>query len=229
MLKAIQALLRKDSIMSDVVERLAQMVADSEYVCRHGWEACAGRVVTATTREPLRAYDKAVNKGEREIRRKVAEHLSINPGEDVSGCLAVLLMAKDIERIGDHGRNIFNIAAAQQEALTGYRYFLDMDALTGKLFPQFSLLQRAIVESSEQQAHTLLHHYAGLKQNIKELQAKLFNDCALVGAEAVNTTLLCRYLKRINAHLGNAASGVIFPLENIDFVSRGLKAEEKDR
>jgi len=45
----------------------------------------------------------------------------------------------------------------------------------------------------------------------------------------VATTLIARYLKRVNAHIGNTASGVIFPLENIDFVSRGLKEEEKDR
>ena len=51
------------------------------------------------------------------------EHLSGSPGQDVSGCLAIVLMAKDLERLGDHCRNIYELASKSHRpvhALPGY-------------------------------------------------------------------------------------------------------------
>jgi phosphate uptake regulator len=184
--------------------------------------------VVETAAPEIKAHDKAINRNERDIRRLTVEHLSINPGEDVSGCLAVLIMAKDVERIGDHGRNIFGVAARLDTPLTGFRLFDPlqcMQAETGEMLPK---LQRAVLESSEEIAHEILAAYKERKKEAKALAEQL-HTTEMPSREAVATTLLTRFLTRINAHIGNAASGVIFPLENIDFVSRGLRQEEKDR
>jgi len=34
----------------------------------------------------------------------------------------------------------------------------------------------------------------------------------------VATALLSRYLKRINSHISNFATGIVYPLDEIDFV-----------
>ena len=63
-----------------------------------------------------------------------------------------------------------------------------------------------------------------IKKELKEIQGGLFLS-DLRGEEAVASTLLTRFLMRVNAHAANAASAVMFPLENIDFVGRGLREE----
>jgi phosphate uptake regulator len=227
MLKEISALWKDDSIMREVVQKLGDMVSDAEYVYTHAWEACTGQAVVENTKGPLREHDKAVNRGERDIRRKVVQHLTINPGQDASGCMAVMIMAKDIERIGDHGRNIFNVATQCGCEIPEIKAFDRINAANAHIAGLFPKLRRAILESDEKVTHEILDQYKANKRETKDLLAAL-PDMDMAGREAVATTLLARYHMRVNAHIGNAASGVIFPLENIDFVSRGLKQEEKD-
>jgi phosphate uptake regulator len=227
MLKKIRALWKDDSLMGEVVQTLGNMVSDAEYVYTHAWEACTGQAVIEATKGPLAQHDKAVNRGEREIRRKVVEHLTINPGQDASGCMAVMIMAKDIERIGDHGRNIFNVAARITCDIPEFMIFDRLAAVHGRIGELLPDLNRAILDSDEVLTHDILRRYTENKQEAKKLIGSL-PDLDVPGREAVASTLLCRFHVRVNAHIGNAASGVIFPVENIDFVSRGLKREEKD-
>jgi phosphate uptake regulator len=239
MLKEIAELWRDSKLMQEVIQKLAEMVADSEYVFVHAWEVCRGQAVASETKGPLREHDRAVNRNEREIRRMLVEHLSINPGKDTSGCLALLIMAKDAERLGDHGRNIFDVAARAEGKLREVGLFNDLDGVCERIARVFPVLQRAILDSDEALAHEILDLYQGIKEDLKGLQDKLFDadlglQQSLFGADlsapqAVMTTLMVRYLMRINAHMGNIASGIIFPIQNIDFVSRGLKEEQKDR
>lgn len=224
MLRDIAALWQKNSLMMGAVQTLGEMVGEVTYVYTHAWEVCVGKAVAEAIAEDVRASDKAVNKGERRIRRTVVEHLNLNPGKDVSGCLALMIMAKDVERIGDHARNIFGLGAALDAPLTGYALFGEMAAVQEKIEGELRDLQRAVTESSDSVAREILESYQNTKVALKTLQSRLFTE-QFAGEEAVVTALLTRALTRINAHLGNAASGVVFPLEDIDFVNRGLRRE----
>jgi phosphate uptake regulator len=228
MLEAIRKLWEDDSVMVDVLRMLAHMVDDAKYVYTHAWEVCTGQAVAEKTEAPLREHDKAVNRSEREVRRKVLGHLSINPGKDVSGCMAVMIIARDVERLGDHCRNIYGVGARLPAPVTTFALFKEFDALQRGIEEQFDPLKRAILDSNEKVAHEILERYQALKKQGKALQDKLFTT-NMASGEAVASTLLTRFFLRINAHIGNATSGVIFPLENIDFVSRGLRQEEAEK
>jgi len=226
MLKKITAMWKNDSMMRDIIRKLAQMVADSEYIYTHAWEVCTGQAVADKTESPLREHDGEVNRGEREIRRLILEHLSINPGRDLSGCLAVMIMAKDVERVGDHSRNMFGTGSRYEGNISDLPLFDQMNAIQksiGELLPK---LQRAILDSSEVLAHEILASYQKIKVRIKDLQDALFK-AEMTVPQAIVSALLTRTLMRLNAHIGNAASGIVFPLQNIDFVSRGLREEEE--
>lgn len=226
MLKAIRALWKSGGLMEQAIDELVQMVADVEYVYTHAWEVCTGQAVADKTADPLKEHDKAVNRGERKIRRLIAEHLAINPGEDVSGCLALLIMAKDIERAGDHGRNVYGIGAGLNRSITGFRLFDRLDEARGGIGALLPDLRRAIRDSDEEIAHDILARYQEQKKRLKDLQTMLFASDLPSTLEAVASAYLVRALTRVNAHLGNATTGIIFPIENIDFVSRGLKKEQ---
>ena len=214
--------------MREVIDTLDTMVGDADYVVTHAWETCTGQAVTERVGPLIRDRDKAVNRGERKIRRLVVEHLSLNPGQDVSGCLAMLLIAKDVERIGDHGRNLFDVADRLSGRVPEFHFFSEMNGLYGELAQMLTLLRRAVSESNAETARAILDRYVQIKPRMKAFIPGLY-DAGLPCDEAVATTLLARSLRRIIAHTGNAASGIVFPVETIDFISHGLADEAKDR
>ena len=227
MFRKLKMLWQDAGLMKDVVEKLAMMVNDAEYVASRAWEVCAGQAVAEATEKPLKEHDKNINRTEREVRRLTLEHLGINPGQDASGCLAVMLIAKDLERMGDHGTNMFAVAKQLRTPFHETPFFEPIQASWKALAPQFGRLERAIRDSDEEVANEVLDHYQAIKKGVKETHLALLQSDA-PASQAVPAMLINRYLRRMNAHMGNAATGVIFPLENIDFVSRGLKQAEKD-
>ena len=227
MLKALKELWTHSSIMPQAVEELADMLANSAAVYRSAWGVCAGEAVADKVKASLTEHDRDVNKGERSIRRMLVEHLNINPAHDVSGALAVMNMAKDIERIGDYSRNIYGIASRLDRPGSELALFEDMKGIHQQLESYFPKLERAIRDSNENIAHEILENYQNSKKDLKALQKKLFQTEMPV-REAVASALLTQCFVRINAHLGNTASGLVFPLENIDFVSRGLREEANE-
>jgi phosphate transport system protein len=226
LLKEIAKAWRKQELMQHALEVLGQMISDAEYVFTHAWEACLGQAVLDATAKPIREHDKNVNRGEREVRRILVEHLTINPGQDVAGCLALMTMAKDTERLGDHGRNIFAMAIKTDGKVRNYRFCPQLDEVHKRIQPLFQKLHDAVLRSDEKLTHEVLAGYQTNKNMIKNLQTQVL-DSDLQGLEAMATILLVRYFKRTNGHLGNIASGIIFPIENIDYVSRGLRQEQK--
>jgi len=227
MLKIIAQCWQDGGLMHDVIERLAQMISDVEYVYTHAWEVCKGQAVIDATKGPIKEHDRAVNRQEREIRRLLLQHLTINPGEDASGCLAVMSMAKDIERIGDLAEDIFRLGVRVDGQATELKYFERLDALQQQIAPNLPLLERAVRESSDELANEILDAYKAAKPECRQLREDLFGD-SLPTRETAATVLMIHTFARINAHIGNTATGIIFPLENIDFVSRGLRQQEKE-
>ena len=61
-------------------------------------------------RERVYSLDREINEAEKEIRRRILEHLSFNPKEDISLCLVLMSIVKDAERIGDYSKNLYEVS-----------------------------------------------------------------------------------------------------------------------
>ena len=59
--------------------------------------------------------DKKLNVFEIQIRKKVFEHLSMNPKKDLAFSLIIIDVARDIERVGDFSKNIFKHSFTYQK------------------------------------------------------------------------------------------------------------------
>ena len=79
----------------------------------------------------------------------------------------------------------------------------------------------AILAGDEVKAREILKDYKIIKEECNKILHDLFSE-DLPAREAVTTALLSRYLKRINSHMSNIASGVILPMDKIDFVRGDL-------
>jgi len=151
----------------------------------------------------------------------IAEHLSIHPRQDISGCLAMMSLVKDAERIGDHSKNIFEIAIVLQGVFEEMKYLEHLSSIQKRIADRFPLLKGAFLESDEDAAKRILNDYGAIKADCNKILSDLLSE-EMPTREAVAMTLLSRYLKRINSHMSNIASGLVYPLDQIDFVRGGI-------
>lgn len=221
MLKEIIALWKGETFMQKVVREFGEMLSDDEYLYTLAWEAFLGRADIERTMKPFYEKDISVNKREREIRRMLAEHLSIHPRQDISGCLAMMSLVKDAERIGDHSKNIFEIAIVLRGVFGEMKYIERLSSIQKRIADRFPLLRGAFLESDEDAAKRILNDYGAIKAECNKILSELLSE-EMPTREAVATALLSRYLKRINSHMSNIASGLVYPLDQIDFVRGGI-------
>ena len=221
MLKEIIALWKGETFMEKVVREFGGMLSDDEYLYTLAWEAFLGRADIEQTMKPFYEKDISVNKREREIRRMLAEHLSIHPRQDISGCLAMMSLVKDAERIGDYSKNIFEIAIVLPGVFEEMKYLERLSSIQKRIADRFPLLKGAFLESDEDAAKKILDDYGAIKAECNKILSDLLSE-EMPTRKAVATTLLSRYLKRINSHMSNIASGLVYPLDQIDFVRGGI-------
>ena len=217
MLKQVMALWKSESFMKRVVEKFGEMISDDEYLFTCAWEVFMGRAVIDQIKQPFYDKDISVNNGEREIRRMLVEHLSLHPRHDISGSLVMMSLVKDAERIGDYSKNIFEVGIMLEGPIKDMKYLERLSSTQRKIADHFPQLKMAFLESEAHIAGEILKDYAPIKSECNGILRDLFSE-ELSTREAVATALLYRYLKRINSHMSNIASGIIYPLDQIDFV-----------
>ena len=217
MLKDVIALWKGERFIKKVVEKFGEMLSDDEYLFARAWEVFMGQVAIDQIKQPFYDKDIAVNSREREIRRMLTEHLSLRPKHDVPGCLVMMSLIKDAERIGDYAKNIFEVGVMFRGATKGMKYLERLSSIQRKIADRFPQLREAFLESDENIAMKILKDYAPIKGECNRMLHDLFSE-QLATDEAVATALLSRYLKRINSHMSNIASGIVYPLDQIDFV-----------
>ena len=221
MFKQIIALWQGEKFMKKVVEAFGEMISDAEYVFTRSWEVFMGKAEVTELQQSIHDKDHAINNYEREIRKMILEHLSINPSQDIAGCLAMISLVKDAERIGDYAKNIFELGTMLHGTVKGMKYLETLSSTQKKIRLRFPQLKQAFLESDQNIAKEILKDYAPIKSECNTILHDLFEE-ELSTREAVATALLSRYLKRINSHISNIASGIIYPLDQIDFVSGDL-------
>ncbi|MFC1949981.1 PhoU domain-containing protein [Chloroflexota bacterium] len=204
-------------LMKKALNMFGDMLGNCDYLLTQAWETSATQDVIDRIPQSFYDVDIATNNQEREIRQLLLEHLSLHPTHDTSGCLALMSLVKDAERIGDYAKNIFEVAVLNKGTIKDIKYFERISAAEQRIASQLPLLKQAFMESDEKLAEEILKNYTPIKRECDYMLQDLYKD-QLSTQEAVATALLSRYLKRINSHLSNIASGIIYPLNEIDFV-----------
>jgi phosphate transport system protein len=217
MTSEIVNMLRGSNLVKKAIDLFIKMINGDEYLYNEAW-----RVITTEEtidRIPQSFYDKdiQVNNQEKEIRRLLFEHLSIRPGHDTSGCLALMSLIKDAERIGDYSKNIFEAGILYEGNIRNMKFFERIVPTQKKISDSLSVLAKAFKNSDTKLAEGILKDYTPIKRDCDKILHELFEQ-QVSPNEAVVTAMLSRYFKRINSHISNIASGIVYPLNEIDFV-----------
>jgi len=171
-----------------------------------------------TVKENLYSTDKTINELHRDVRRELIVHSAVNSRNlDVPLLLAYMTMSKDIERIGDYCKNIFEIAETgnsftkEAEELD---YFISLrDRISGFIVS----LQTCLSLDEEEKVQELIASGAEVGKEIDEKITSLLEN-KLEVKYPVATTLFYRYLKRVILHIVNAATAIIMPTDQIDYI-----------
>ena len=210
-------MLRGSNLVKKAIDLFIKMINGDEYLYNEAWRV----ITTEDTIDhiPQSFYDKdiEVNNLEKEIRRLLFEHLSIRPGHDTSGCLALMSLIKDAERIGDYSKNIFEAGILFEGNIRNMKFYERMVPTQKKISDSLSVLAKAFKNSDIKLAEAILKNYKPVKRDCDKILNELFEQ-QVSPNEAVVTAMLSRYFKRINSHISNIASGIVYPLNEIDFV-----------
>ena len=112
-----------------VEETLAQMLVDGREVFDTATDALFGGGKSKETKQEVRSTDREINVAQRDVRRELMIHASVQETVDLPLVLAYMSTVKDAERIGDYSKNVYDLVrygadfehAEDRDELASYR------------------------------------------------------------------------------------------------------------
>jgi phosphate transport system protein len=217
MLKELIKMWRKIGLLEKALKNFLKMMDRTEEMFRCSSEALFGARKLADARDTIYEADIKVNKKERKIRKELVEHLAVNPRGDAPACLILMSVSKDVERAGDYCKNLLEVADMIKEPIMESPYADDLRGMVDLVAASFAEAKQAFAEEDQTLGHDLIVQETKFAKRSDAMVEKVANDDTLTSNQAVCLALAFRFLKRINAHLGNVASTVVMPLHKIDY------------
>lgn len=215
MFRTLLQALRAGSSLKSIQEVLCSMMRDTEGMYQAVTEVLLGNAPDEKMKEEVYTRDKEVNRKEREIRRRLVSHLTLDLA-DAPTCLVFMSVAKDVERIGDYCKNIFEVSNFYSIRTCEARYALPLQEIGRQITVLFQKGRKAFAESDEELAMEAMREQELIAKKCDMLVTQVLND-TLPPREAVSTALLSRYFKRTARHIGNVVTSVVATVEDIDF------------
>ena len=200
--------------ISQIESQVQRMIADARHTFDLAMNAVTGGAVE-TVADEVRRTDRQINVTEIEIRRELLVHISVHGAADAGEMLVFMNMIKDLERIGDYNKNIFDLAlegvsfsgAEDLEQILGFR-----DELSSRI----ALMGEILDTRDEDRARAYIERGDQLRREFDGLVNELVHATA-PALVAVPRALLYRFLKRVAAHCANVVTAVVMPVDRLDY------------
>lgn len=201
-----------DDRLENIEQIVSRMLADDQRVFELAMSILLDGVDWQGVRREIKVTDQRVNEGEREIRRDLVVHASVVGAIDTPAILIYMSIVKDIERIGDYGKNLRDLGKDGTD-LRGFPEWFDLRDEIGAMITETA---DVFGDRDAERARAMLVR----GDELLDLFDGWVSD--LVSGEddrehAVGRALAARYLKRIVAHLTNVLSSVVMPIDRLDY------------
>ena len=205
-----------DKPLEEIEALIVQMLQDNRHTFDLAINALVGGTDAGAVGKEVRKSDKRVNRAEREVRRRLIVHASVAGDRvDLTRVLIAMSVIKDAERVGDQSKNIWDLADAGIDfsSADDLKWLSSMRDQTSRFIAEAS---RIYQDRDMEAAHALIPEMDKVLDEYDEcVVGQLESDDT--AREAVPRALLCRYLKRITAHLMNVITSLVMPLERLDY------------
>ena len=203
-----------DSGIDHIEAQVQRMVTDARHTFDLAMNAVTGGSV-ASVADEVRRTDRQINVTEMEIRRELVVHFSVHAGGDATEMLVFMNMVKDLERIGDYNKNVFDLA----EEGVSFAEADDLERILGfrdEISSRIALMGEILTVRDEERARAYIARSDELRREFDTLVNGLIHSTE-PALHAVPRALLYRFLKRITAHSLNVVTAVIMPVDRLDY------------
>lgn len=207
MFKWLSQVLKGPTLIEEAEKMVEEMLEIAYNMFRYSMKIV---IEKAKEKEDIYAIDKKLNDMEINVRKKILEHLSINPSQDITPSLVLVTLVVDIERIGDYSKNLIEVSHKYPKPLKG-KYIEKIKELEGKVQVYFEKTIKAYKEQNEKEGKEITEKLSELVTESQKLLETLIEDASLTSKEGIIYSLLARHIKRVSSHLRNVCSGVVNP------------------
>lgn len=210
--------------LTQVIDDFKSMLDDTEKMYGLIQEALLHDSQDPNLKEQIYTLDKNVNRNEKKIRKRIIEHLSLQPKVETSWCLCVMSVVKDAERVGDYCKNLYEVKTyldkpIDKDLFNSYFNSIDLD-----LMEMFKGTRDAFIDSDNEKASSTWETKTKIGNRCDDTLQKLAKS-DLPTNQAVCYTLIARHFKRISSHLVNIATSVVLPVSDLDYYDEDTTTE----
>lgn len=209
------------STIEEVEKTLVEMMTNAQHVYEEAMGAVFGGGKSKETKRDVKETDKEINVAQQEVRRALVMHASVSPSIDLADTLAYMSVVKDVERIGDYSKNLYDLAkyGADFTASSDYDHLAGYRDRVGQLLAEATTV---FADRDEDGARNLIAAADGFLDDYDHNVKAAFNSTG-PASDAVARALYFRFLKRITAHVMNLMTALVAPIHRLDYYD-----EDKD-
>ena len=202
--------------LAQVLEEFKNMLEDSKCMFEDVCSRLLNNVEEPDLKQKIYDIDKKVNLLQKDIRKRIVEHLSLQPTVDVSACLLLMSVVKDAERLGDYCKNIYEVTELLEKPVDRAVYSGYFNSINNEILTLFEQTKETFMETDVDKASLLFSVEHKIAKRCDSIIEELARSNLSVN-EAVCFTLVARHFKRIVAHLVNISTSVILPISDLDY------------
>jgi phosphate transport system protein len=225
MLKELLSLFRSDDTLARIAADFSKMVDLSrDLTVRAGHVLFLEGMSEADELKGISKSDVEINKLERRIRKQLIAHLILTrDASDVSYCLLLMSLVKDVERLGDYAQNVAEIRSEGGGPLPDDENAAEMQAIRTAVEDTYASVNQVFATSDARAAAELIQQGRDVNRRCDDLITRVAGS-AYDAATTTTLVLAARYYKRIESHLLNILSGVVMPLHKLDYHDKDVLA-----
>lgn len=199
-----------DDGLSQIENEVRVMIAS----CRHSFDLAMSALVSDADITPVaaevRATDKRINEIDETVRRELIVHTAVQGGADVGTVLALLLIVKKLERVGDQCKNILRLAeeGVRFSKSDDYDQFVEFRTRTSEIFSD----AQELLGEDQPDLTSLVEDSLGLMDECEDIVTELLHSDR-PSSYGVPRAMLYRYVKRLVA---NVLGTVVTMVEGVD-------------
>ncbi|MCE5251273.1 hypothetical protein LLG96_13740 [bacterium] len=217
MFKQLMQIWSGQAFSQRVVDEFLTMLDRSEEMLEYAFKVLTKNSKGRKCSEKIYEKDQSINLTEREIRKQILIHLSMNPSSNIGASLSLISIVKDAERLGDYVKNLFELRDIIKDCNDDSGLFKKLFEVTGNdLLELFKNVSIAFRNSDKDIAIQAINTGYNISKRCEEIIDQVINS-DYNARQAVVLALGARYMKRIARHLTNIVSSIINPLPELDY------------
>lgn len=175
--------------------------------------------------EEIRERDQQINRQMRQVRKKVLTHLAFSGQSGLDTSLVLISIVIDVERIGDHTKDITVLANEYPGRFKPGPFEQDVRSFESSIRERLEMLLEIINSEDVDLAKKIAATHKDINTHYASMLSRLVNEDGggLDAGLAVLLALYLRYLRRIEGHIFNVASAEVNPFHRIGFKSKKNK------